>query len=289
MAGAGHRALRSNRLSTGRRPKRKTLSIERSRLFEWLVRAGFVARALTYALIGALALALAGGAGTDGTAPNQEGALELIAQAPLGRIGLGVIALGLLAYAVWKLSQGILGRGPEGGGGPSVFDRVADAGGGLAYLVFFVVAVRALTGGGGNDSGAPRHATAGVLGWPGGPVLVGAAGALLIAISVYQTYDALSGSFAKEVKSDRMTASERDMFLVIGRIGLTARACVFALVGYFLLLAAINFNPPSAVGLDGALARLHHQPLGPLLLGLAAAGLVTFALFSLLEARYRRL
>src|SRR5205807_5271970 len=208
MAGAGHRALRSNRLSTGRRPKRKTFSIERSRLFESLVRAGFVARALTYALIGALALALAVGAGTDGTAPNQEGALELIAQAPLGRIGLGVIALGLLAYAVWKLSQGILGRGPEGGGGPAVFDRVANAGGGLAYLVFFVVAVRALTGGGGNDSGAPRHATAGVLGWPGGPVLVGAAGALLIAISVYQTYDALSGSFAKEVKSDRMTGSE---------------------------------------------------------------------------------
>jgi len=289
MADAGHRAVRSNRLFAGRLPRSKTLSVERSRVFEWLVRAGFVARAITYALIGALALAIAVGAGTDGTAPNQQGALELIAQAPLGRVALGAIAVGLLASAMWKLTQGMLGRGPEGGGGTSLFDRVANIGGGLVYVVFFAVTVRALTGDGGNDSGAPRHATAGVLGWPGGPVLVGAAGALLLAISAYQIYDALSGHFAKQQKSDGMDATERHTFMVIGRIGLTARACVFALVGYFLVRAAIDYKPRTAVGLDGALARLHHQPLGTVLLGLAAAGLVTFALFSLLEARYRRL
>jgi hypothetical protein len=37
------------------------------------------------------------------------------------------------------------------------------------------------------------------------------------------------------------------------------------------------------------LARIHHQPLGTVLLVLTAAGLITFALFSLLEARHRRL
>src|SRR5438552_11708624 len=105
MADAGHRAFNSNRLSAGGKAKRETFSIEGSRLFEWLVRGGFVARAITYALIGAVALALAVGTGTDGTAPNQQGALELIVQAPLGRIALAVIAVGLLAYAVWKLTQ----------------------------------------------------------------------------------------------------------------------------------------------------------------------------------------
>src|SRR5436305_12465313 len=116
MAGAGHRGLRSNRRSAGRAARRDTFTVERSPLFEWPVRAGFVARGLTYALIGALALAIAVGAGTDGTAPNQQGALELITQAPLGWIALAVIAVGLLAYATWKLTQGILGRGPAGGG-----------------------------------------------------------------------------------------------------------------------------------------------------------------------------
>jgi hypothetical protein len=34
---------------------------------------------------------------------------------------------------------------------------------------------------------------------------------------------------------------------------------------------------------------LHHQPFGPWALGFVAAGLLTFAAFSVLEARYRRL
>jgi hypothetical protein len=42
------------------------------------------------------------------------------------------------------------------------------------------------------------------------------------------------------------------------------------------------------VGVNGALERLQHQPLGQWLLGGVAAGLLTFAVFSLLEARYRR-
>src|SRR5947209_20538188 len=82
-----------------------------------LVRVGFLARGLTYGVIGGLALALALGAGTDGTAPNQQGALGLVAGAPLGIVALAVAAIGLLAYAAWKLLQGVRGHGPEGGGG----------------------------------------------------------------------------------------------------------------------------------------------------------------------------
>ena len=99
------------------RARAETEAAERPRPFQWLVRAGFVARGITYGLIGVLALALAAGAGTFGTAPNQQGALELIDRSWPGRAGLVVIAAGLLAYALWKLTQGIFGGGPEGGGG----------------------------------------------------------------------------------------------------------------------------------------------------------------------------
>jgi hypothetical protein len=86
-----------------------------------------------------------------------------------------------------------------------------------------------------------------------------------------------------------MTVAQRRTFLKLGQVGLIARAAVFALVGYFLIRAAIAFDPRDAVGLDGALERLRHQDFGPLLVGLAAAGLLTFAAFSFAEARYRRL
>jgi hypothetical protein len=64
---------------------------------------------------------------------------------------------------------------------------------------------------------------------------------------------------------------------------------VFLLVGYFVARTAIEFKPYNGIGLDGALAAVHDQPGGAVLLGLVAAGLLIFAFFSFLEARYRRL
>jgi hypothetical protein len=267
----------------------ETEAAERSRPFQWLVRAGFVARGITYGVIGAVALALAAGAGTAGTAPNQQGALELINRSWPGRAALVMIAAGLLAYALWKLTQGALGTGPEGGGGTDLKDRVANISGGVSYVIFFFVAVRVLAGSAGGSGTEPRKTAAGILGWPGGPVIVGAAGAILLVVSVYQLYEALTGQFVRDSKVGRMNAEERRVFLLLGRVGLSARAFVFALVGYFILRAAVDYNPGTAVGVDGALARLHHQPAGPWLEGIVAAGLLVFAAFSIAEARYRRL
>lgn len=274
---------------TAREAKRDALQVERSEPFELLVRAGFTARAVTYGVVGAIALALALGVGPAPAAPNQQGALAVIAEAPLGRVAVAVAAAGLLAYAVWKFGQALLGRGPEGGGGAKPFDRVASAGGGIVYLGFCAVAVRILFGSSSSGSSAPSKTAAGVLGWPGGRVLVGIAGAVLIAISLYQVYDAVSGGFAEDSKLGEMSPPVRRWFMVLGRVGLVARGLVFALVGYFVVKTALDFNPGDAVGLDGALARVHQEPFGPWLLGLTAAGLLVFAVYSLLEARYRRL
>ena len=269
--------------------RRETLGVQRSRPFDVAVRAGFVARAVTYGVVGGIALALAVGAGSAPVAPNQQGALALIARAPLGRVAVAVAAAGLLAYALWKLVQALFGRGPEGGGGPDAKDRVSNAAGGIVYLAFFAVAVRIVFGSSGGSSNAPSQAAAGVLGWPGGSVIVGIAGAVLIAISLYQIYDAFRGGFLEDSKLPEMGRLQRRIFTAVGRVGLSARAIVFGLVGYFVLKTAIEFNAHEAVGLDGALARVHHQPYGPWLLGLAAAGLLVFAAYSLFEARYRRL
>ena len=269
--------------------RRQATAVERKRPFKWLVRVGFLARAVTYGLVGALALAAALGAGTAGAAPDQQGALALIARTPLGRVALIVICAGLLGYAAWKLTLGVFGRGPEGAGSFAAKDRISNLAGGVGYLAFFAVAVRILVGGSGKSSETPSRAAAGVLGWPGGQVIVGLAGAALIGIGLYQVYDALRGGFADDSKLGKMNSQQRRLFMAVGRVGLTARALVFGLIGYFLVATAIDFNAHQAVGVDGALARLEHQPLGPWLVGLVAVGLLTFAAFSLFEARYRRL
>jgi len=261
--------------------------LEQARPLLWSVRAGSSRGGSPTAFIGGLSLALA--LGTGGTATNQQGALAALSQAPLGKVALVAVALGLLAYALWKFALAAIGTGPEGGGGEGTGERLRNLAGGVACLAFFAVAVGVLTGGGSNQSKQPSHTAAGVFGWPAGRWLVGLAGVVMIVVCAVQAYEALKGKFLGDNKTERMSAREREVFSVIGRIGLVSRALVFALVGYFLVRSAIDFNPQNAVSVDGALRRVAHQPDGSWLLGLVAAGLIAFAFFSFAEARYRRL
>jgi hypothetical protein len=265
------------------------LTTQPARPLQWLVRSGFVARGLTYGVIGGIAIALALGVGRHAGTPDQQGALALMAWAPLGKVVLVVVSAGLLAYALWKLALAIRGYGPEGGGGRDLSDRVGNAIGGIAYLSLFVVSVRVLFGQHSNQSQEERRTAAGVLGWPEGRLLVAIAGACLIGAGIYQVYSALRGSFLDDNKLSEMNSQQRRLFLRVGRIGLTARALVLSLIGYFLIRTAINFRPSTGIGVDGALAKLHRQPLGAGLLIAVAIGLLLFAAFSFFEARYQRL
>lgn len=259
-------------------------AVARAPQFEWLARAGLGARGVVYAVIGILALKLALGHG--GKATNQQGALKEIAQQSSGRTLLVVVAVGLAGYAAWRLLRAALGHGPEQRDGTG--DRVAAAASGVAYAILCVTAVKILAGDGGG-SGGPRKATGGVLDWTGGPVLVAVAGAVLVGVAVYQAHKGLTRGFLEDSKTEQMSEHVERIFTVVGVVGHVARAIVFALVGYGLVKAAVDYDPKNAVGLDGALRKLEDASYGPWLLGFVAAGLVAFALYSAADARYRRI
>lgn len=256
-----------------------------SAAFEYLSRAGFVARALIYGIIGVLALKLALGHG--GKLTNQQGAMHTIAHQPFGKVLLTIVAIGLGGYSLWRLVRAAIGHGPEGS--DSGADRIAALASGIVYGGFCALAIEILLGSGGSSSSSPKKATAGVFGWPAGTWLVGIAGAALIGVALYQAYRGLSHKFLEDSKTAEMSPSVRKWITWLGTIGHLARATVFALVGIFLIKAAVDFNPRAAVGLDGALAKIVHRSYGPYALGFVAAGLVAFALYSLSDARYRKI
>jgi hypothetical protein len=68
-----------------------------------------------------------------------------------------------------------------------------------------------------------------------------------------------------------------------------ARGLVFAIVGVFLVNAAIEADPGEARGLGGALRALQAQPFGRVLFGITALGLFAFGIFQLVIAYYRRI
>jgi hypothetical protein len=243
---------------------------------------------VVYGIIGILALKLAFGAG--GKATDQKGALETVAQQPFGKVLLILVAVGLAGYALWRFVRATLGHGVEASN-DSGFDRVAALASGLVYAGLCAIAVSILLGSsqGGSGSAASEKAAGGVLGWPAGQWLVGFAGVVMIGVAIYQGYRGVTKDFLKDSKTEEMSVPIRHWVTRIGVVGHLSRMIVFGLVGVFLIKAAVDYDPKAAIGLDGALRKLAAQTYGSVLLGLVAAGLVAFALYSLSDARYRRI
>jgi hypothetical protein len=259
--------------------------VARSALFERLSRAGFVARGVIYGIIGILALQLAVGAG--GKATNQQGALKTIAAQPLGKLLLIFVAIGLGGYALWRFIRAALGHGPESS--DSGFDRVAALASGVVYAGMCLIAVKVLFNEKASSSGNPHKVAAGVLGWPAGTWFVGMAGAIMVGVGLYQGYRGLSKDFLHDSKTEEMKPAVRRGITLLAIFGHLSRMVVFALVGVFLIKAARDYDANAAIGLDGALAKIVHTSYGPWLLGIVASGLIAFALYSVSDARYRRI
>ncbi|MHB8660208.1 MAG: DUF1206 domain-containing protein [Solirubrobacteraceae bacterium] len=254
--------------------------------FELLARLGLIARGVVYGIVGVLALKLALGSG--GKATSQQGALQTVADGPFGKMLLLLLTAGLAGYAIWRLVRAGIGHGSQEQ--DSVADRVAGLASGVAYAGLCVTSVKILAGtGNGGASSSPKKAAGGVLAWPAGTVIVAVAGCILIGVGVYQGYKGLARKFLESSNTGQMGRGVNCGFTAIGVFGHLARMVVFGLIGFGLLKASIGYNPHSAIGLDGALNKLAHNSYGPILLGLVAAGLMGFALYSIVDARYRKI
>jgi hypothetical protein len=267
----------------------------RTRTFEGLARAGYLARGVLYVLIGALALRLAFGVAasgepsSQGSRPDQAGAMRTVAHQPLGRVLLVVIAIGLAGYALWRLAQALVGRTPEAGE-HSVWQRLGGLGAFAVYAVACGLAIEVLRGSAtGSSSQKTRQTTAGVLGWWGGRELVALAGLCLLGFTCFAVYRAVSRRFLEQSKTEEMRPETLRAFTAVGAAGIAARGIVFGLIGIFALRAAWAYDANDAVGLDGALARLTHHAYGSVLLTLAALGLIAFGVYSAADARYHRI
>ena len=224
-----------------------------------------------------------------GKITNQQGALQTVAQQPFGKVLLTLVAIGLGGYSLWRLVRAAIGHGPEGS--DSGFDRLAALASGIVYGAICCGRGRDPRWGRAEAARAAQEVdrrafSAG----PRGTWIVGIAGAVMIGVALYQGYRGLTKKFLKDSKVEEMAPGvRRSGSARLGTVGHLARMVVFGLVGIFLIKAAIDYNPKQAVGLDGALAKIVDHSYGPLLLGVVAAGLIAFALYSLSDARYRRI
>jgi hypothetical protein len=243
---------------------------------------------VVYAVIGILAIQAAFSG--RGQATGAEGAIQTIAEQ--SRILLVLMAIGLIGYALWRFVQAFLD--PEGLGrdAKGMAKRGAMLASGLVYGGLALTAFRLIAGSGdaaGSGQGGDQALTASMLDKPFGRWLVALAGIAVIASALHQIWSAYTKRFERKLNTAEMNEQERRMALRTGQLGLSARGIAFLITGWFLIQAALKYDPSQARGLGGALETLAGQPYGPWLLGLVALGLIAFGAYSFLEARYRRI
>ena len=264
--------------------KRAAERLGESEWVERMGRIGFVAKGISFGIVGVLAILLALGIG--GGATDRPGAFRVLAKEPYGALLLLTLALGLGAYAAWRFAQALLNRDDEGNDFEGWAKRAGALVKGLFYAGLAVLAASFVTGPRGESASEPER-TARIFEFPLGRWAVYAAGLGLIVYGLWNGYRSFSGRFRKHMKTHEMNGELRPLVNVVGFLGHLARMVLFSMVGLFLVRAAHQYDAEEAIGFDGALAKLASQPGGPLWLAAAAAGLFAYGAFSLAQARYR--
>jgi hypothetical protein len=252
-----------------------------------LARLGYATIGVVYLMIGTLATQAA--LGTGGAIADTRDVLVTIARQPFGRVLLGLTALGLSGYVLWRLIQAGFDPERQGTDARGLLTRLGFAVSGVAYAALAVLAARMALGAGGAGGPAAEQAwTALVLAQPFGPWLVGSLGGIMIGVGLAHVYRAYTAHFMQEYATGEMRARQQRWAKWLGQWGLAARGVTFGIIGGFLLYAGASADPSQARGLDGALVAVAQQPYGPWLLGVVALGLVAYGLFCLSQALYRR-
>lgn len=237
-----------------------------------LTRIGFATRGLLYIVIAMLIL-------RTGRAEDQSGAIAYLGRGG-GQLLLGVIAIGLTAYGLWRLADAALDIERHGADRKAVMERVGAGFSGAIHLFLAWQSVQLMRGAALSGDGTQEGAQT-AMRLPGGWALVLAGAAVLMVLGAVQMAKAAKGGFLRYLDP---SVAVKPWVQWSGRVGYAARGVVFLISSYLLAMAGIEEKASEAGGMARVLSWLT-SPFDVIV----GVGLLAFGLFSLVEARYRRL
>jgi uncharacterized membrane protein YidH (DUF202 family) len=242
-------------------------------------RLGLACRGILYALIGVLAVQIA--LGDSGEEADKQGAIATVSGLPFGAVILWIMAVGFAALVLWQLGEALFGS-------PKAMERISSVSRVVVYAAICVALVTMVTAGSSSsDDQKSQDATEWALGLPGGQWIVGIVGLGIIVAGGNKIYSGWKKKFEDDMNmpSDQKTrqAVERT-----GQVGFIAKGVSIGVIGVLVVIAAIQFDPAKAGGLDAALHSLTQTPLGPWLLVVVALGLAAYGVFCWFDAKYHR-
>jgi hypothetical protein len=256
-----------------------------SKPLEYLARGGFVGYGVIHVLFAWLALQVAFGHSSNES--DQSGALSYVAQQPGGKFLLVIIAIGMVALALWQLFEAIVGEsGPQTK--QAIAERVLSGCRVVLYGYFAYLAIKVISGANASQAQRQKSTTSNVMSHAGGRWLVGIAGVVVVAVGIGLALNGLLKKFEEHLNTAQMRPSVRKTVRRLGMAGYTAKGVAYAIVGILLVSAAVTYDPNKATGLDGALKTLAGHGWGVWLLVLIAVGILAFGVYCFFQARYRK-
>jgi hypothetical protein len=251
---------------------------------------GFYTKGFLFIVIGILAILVALG-DSGGHLADPTGALTIIAQFTFGKILLIIFIVGAFGHGAWNILRGAADVDNAGKKWQGIVKRCIAIGVGLFYffLAWTAWSIVVSVGVEVQNGTVQKTLTALILAFPLGSVIVFLIGLIVIGAGVSECYRGVTGKFQEDFRLRELQGGKRRVVTVLGSLSFTARAVIFGLMGYFFMRAAIESNPNTAMGIDGALRILGQSYYGKIFLFIAATGVISHGVLSLYEARYRRI
>lgn len=269
------------------------LLTRRERWIERTGQIGLAAIGTVYVLVGTLTFTSAVDFSGEGNKGKISQILQWVQDQIFGQILLAIITLGLLCYTVWRLIEAVLDTDNKGNGMHGLALRASYLSYGAVYGALTYYAARLLlsqSGGSAPPSEKDTRETVAqsLLELPYGQWLVGVFALGTAGVGVFQLYLALSGTYRSIIEEEKIDTRAKEILIRSGQIGYVARAVVWLIIGYFLLLAAIRSDSRAAGSSQTALNYLEYE-YGTLTLATVSLGLVCYGIFQFARAKYQPL
>jgi len=258
-----------------------------------LGKAGWFAKGVVYIVAGLLALLIAAKASgwkSAASTPDQEasptGALKTISQMSGGTLLMWILAIGMLLYAAWRVVAAFM---PGSSDAKAWVGRIGYLVSAVIYTTFAFTAIALARSSQSNPNGNTKvtEITGRVMehGW--GRFLIGAVGVIAIGAGLYRLVKGVRGEVTDELDLSSLSPERRRLTEKLGVVGEVGRGLGIGLIGFFLLRAAINYNPAEATGLDGALRLLATQTWGLIIVVLIGLGFAAYGVFCVTTFTHR--
>jgi len=251
-----------------------------------IARTGLVAKGIIYAIIGVLTFLAAFNMG--GKKAGKLQVIDFLEKQTFGKVLLIIIALGLLCYAFWMLTQAI--KDPEniGNNKKAKAKKTGFFITGIIYLgigvIAFLDAIDTV-----NSSSGSSGKNNSFLATDIGLIVLGIVGAILVGVGIYQFTKIKEDKFEKDFSSKALSEKKRKKTIYNSAyFGLASRGVIFLILGFFSIKAAFTSNPNKIKTTKEVFSFLEESSYGSWLLGVVAAGLIAYAIYTFMLAKYRR-